>query len=379
MKKSLYQYVNDVYASLPKGEIPLNRKVLEIVLSIPFEQMVNDDDACLRLIRGTLEFESSVATQNRERASHILVTWLLGIGLRQFFHLEFSENSFEKHFEQNLWLQTAMLHDFGYLRKEVSQENLKLEEISGNYDLLTDSYSEEFSILNDMSNNSVFGRFFTYSYSEIRNYYSYSQYLHRNRKSAAGGEKNDHGIVGACIAFKKYCEANRRIKAKQKNIEKEIELLPSVAMSQVQKIACIVAASHNLFKSDSPENDAVYLEHGLNDLLSTSEIRVTKENKLLLLMSLVDTLECTKRFSKAINATAYLQQATTLKYVDIEFDESLQIDFSRLYQYIVNVRKNNEMAEVLLRHVSAIQNMSSWTSFKTEYDEAFPFVIRIRL
>ena len=37
------------------------------------------------------------------------------------------------------------------------------------------------------------------------------------------------------------------------------------------------------------------------------------ENKLLMLMSLVDTIECTKRFSERENPKAYLQEKTVLK------------------------------------------------------------------
>ena len=56
-----------------------------------------------------------------------------------------------------------------------------------------------------------------------------------------------------------------------------------------------------MFKA-TEKYDAKYGKHGLNGLLSTAPIKVTKKNKLLLLLSLVDIIECTKRFSsKKIN------------------------------------------------------------------------------
>ena len=370
MAKSLYDFIDAVYGSLLDGRIPLNEDAYNLISTTPFEEMINNDDKCLKLIQAALEFKSGVARENRHRASHILVTWLLGIGMSSFFKLDNSKDPFSKKFFPNLWLQTAMLHDYGYLCDEISNRDLALEDIVGEYDLLSDTYfDEDLSVICGMTANSQFAHYFTYSYQEIREYFAYGKHLHKKDILRPGVELNDHGIVGACIAFRKYCEA----------VTKKKKIKPSPAITQIQKIACIVAASHNIFKSSDAKTDNIYIQFGLTNLLSSSEVRVNKENILLLLMSLVDTIECTKRFSQKSNPKQYLQQATTLKYVDVEIEDGLLISFSRLHTYIERERKSEEMKKTLNSHINGLRNISSWTSFSAEYNEDVPFDVRIRL
>lgn len=64
------------------------------------------------------------------------------------------------------------------------------------------------------------------------------------------------------------------------------------------KTACLIAAQHNIFKSENLESDTTYKEYGLNSLLSTTPIAVSNANPLLYLLSVVDTIECSKRYEK---------------------------------------------------------------------------------
>lgn len=372
MKQSLYQYVASIYKSLPYGDIPLNQEAIEQIKAIPFEEMVNDDSACLKLIRSCLDFRSKVITDSRNRASHILVTWLLGVGLGKHLKLDVLENLFEESNYQKLWLQSALLHDYGYFLKEISEEGLTIGDISGDYALLTDDYDGVLSCLNGLSGNKKFHSYFTYSYKEIIAYYAYAQYLHQKYpESGSNAEKNDHGIVGACVAFNSFCQSAVKAKANA----------PHDSIIQTQKIACMIAASHNIFKSGDKGADEVYKQYGLTDLLSTSAVRITKENQLLLLMSLVDTIECTKRFSQRRNPSAYLQQATTLKYVDITTDDGIELDFSRLSTYIAKERKSDDLGKLLMQHVNAVRGISTWTVFsvmdRKEGDS--DYIVRISL
>lgn len=372
MTQSLYEYVASIYKSLPYEDFPLSKEAIEQIRANPFEQMVNDDGACLKLIRSCLDFQSKVITDSRNRASHILVTWLLGIGLGKHFKLDELGSEFEDGSYQKLWLQSALLHDYGYFLKETSDEGLTIEEISGDYALLTDDYDGVLSCLNGLSGSKKFHSYFTYSYKEIISYYAYAQYLHQKYpESGSNAEKNDHGIVGACVAFNSFCQSAVKAKANA----------PHYGIIQTQKIACMIAASHNIFKSGDKDADEVYKQYGLADLLSTSAVRITKENQLLLLMSLVDTIECTKRFSQRRNPSAYLQQATTLKYVDITTDDGIELDFSRLSTYIAKERKSEDMGKLLLRHVNALRGISTWTVFSAmDHKEGdSDYIVRISL
>ena len=138
---TLYSFAENTYQSLLDGSIPLNEKACEIIRETPFETIVAKDDLCLKLIQATLEFTSSVSRENRHRASHILVTWLLGIGFSRLFYFCINRSGFEKLYYNNLWLQSAMLHDYGYLCKELSDDTLSLETLTEGYNLLTDDYN----------------------------------------------------------------------------------------------------------------------------------------------------------------------------------------------------------------------------------------------
>lgn len=354
--QSLYDYISEIYNRLRSGKYVLKGSSLNIINSNSFDKMISDDDLCIDLINRVLQFESTLTKTNRNRASHTLVTWLLGIGLGEYFGLNHVDGEFGIRNYQRLWLQSAMLHDYGYFRREVSADLANIDDILKPYSLLVDEYDFAFlKCLNDLRTNEEYSQFFTYEYDEIKKYFKYSQELHSLSNVKKGAEKRDHGIIGGCVAFKKYCKAIEKSKMKD---DSEI--------TRIYKIACIIAASHNIFKSSGDEYDEKYQEYGLDNLLSTSPIRINEHNKLLLLLSLVDTIECTKRFSAKENPKEYLHQKTTLKYVNIDFeDHRVNLDFSPLSNYTLNKRKSEEMQAKVRNHVKAIASMSSWTSVHT--------------
>lgn len=353
---SLYHYAQETYNRIRMGEGVLNSAARKIVVEKSFDEMISNDELCINLIQAVLDFNSPLVKANRNRASHIIVTWLLGIDLGKRLGTDCVDGEFANRNYYRLWLQSAMLHDYGYFVKEISEDLNSIDDILKPYSLLEDKYDPEFlKCLNDMRNSDEFSGFFSYEYDEIRNYFRYSQDYHRNMKKNAGSEKNDHGIIGGCIAFNKYCKSLKRHKIKEDSEN-----------TRIQKIACIIAASHNIFKSGNAETDTKYMEYGLDNLLSTSSVRINDSNKLLLLLSLVDTIECTKRFSAKENRKEFLQQKTTLKYVGISFeDNKISLDFSGLYDYVAYVRKSENMMRKIEEHVDAIVGMGSWTIMYT--------------
>lgn len=232
-------------------------------------------------------------------ASHTLVTWLLGIKLANKFSLVITDSSFNNQRFNQIWLMTSISHDYGYFKKELLEESFDLRTLK--YNLLTDHYDIDFlSCLNYLEVKSNFENYFSYSYDEIKNYFEYSKQYQKDRKYSPNHEKCDHGIVGACMLFNEYCEKCDREILKGLN--------QSFVITQIRKIACIIGASHNIFKSSSIEQDNIYKKYKLSKLLSTSAIRVRKENNILSLLSLVDTIECTKRFSTKENSGEFLHQ-----------------------------------------------------------------------
>ncbi len=355
---TIYEYLKKTYEDIVDYKIlvGLNEISHNIVHNNSFESFIGNQDLCYDFIMDVLEDQSKDITLNKNRATHIVITWLLGIGFSKIYNLNMLISNFGKYFFEQIWLMTSITHDYGYFKKELLDDNFSLEMIEDKYNLLKDYYGDgELRFLNNMTKIHDFSSFFTYSYDEIKKYFNYRKDQLKDNLY----EKNDHGITGGCLAFMNYC------KNVEKNLNSKVSLKPSILHMQEQKIACITTASHNIFKS-TEKSDEIYLRYGLNNLLSTSPIRVNDNNKLLLLLSLVDTVECTKKFSKKQDVKNYLQEVTILKKINISvLNGEIVFDFTPIYNYLKTVRKNDEMAKKLLYHVKDIVDIGLWTCFKT--------------
>lgn len=375
VKINLLDFADNTYQRLKTALDPVAfPDAVSIMRSYAFAGIVNDDDTCFALIRAVMKFEgtkSGAPAKNKHRASHILVTWLLGVGLGEHLGINGFPSSLGALYSQQIWLQTAMLHDYGYFYDELRKKEQELSKLTGKYDLLTDRYDIDFlKPLNGMSKNADYKPYFTYTYDEIKNYYRYSQAYHAKEKSEEQFERNDHGIVGGCIAFREYGERIARTKQKQK---------PSAAITTIQKISCLTTASHNMYKSSDPKTDAEYRKYGLEGLTSAAPKRITQDNNLLLLLSLVDTIECTKRFSRKENKSEYLIQKTTLANVEIEMTQgAVTVDFSKLYDHICKRKENQAMLKKLRRHVKGVEGLGAWTSFCAAADADNEYRVRIK-
>lgn len=218
---------------------------------------IGNNEKCLDLIYLFLDLgrddKSILNKSNFNRASHIIITFLLGLGIEKRQKIIAGVNIFNSLPDEYLWMFTSLLHDYGYFRNEllVSKpfEDLKLE-----YDLLTDTYSEsEIKCLNNYSIR--FPKHCTFSYQTIKNYYAYKREFITTHGIDENGEANDHGIMGACLAFSQYIQ--HYVKYEYPRImwngtDRDNWLITEPLL---YKTACLVAAQHNLFKSESQESD----------------------------------------------------------------------------------------------------------------------------
>lgn len=362
---TLFEYLKSIYERILDGSIGFNEESYFLIKSHDFENLISNDDLCFSLIRSIIDQNGATSRQfsalNRNRASHIVATWLLGIGLAKHFGLNHTNSSFNNLFFDQIWLLSAVAHDYGYFKNELKNTKIDLSGFK-EYNLLTTSYFQPFlKCLNHMETTDEFKSYFSYSYDEIKNYFEFSKFYYSTLASISNYEMCDHGIIGACTLFNEYCQKC------QEEFNKGLE--QSDTVTKIHKIACIIAASHNIFKSDSTEKDKIYKEFGLINLLSTSPIRITKSNNILFLLSLVDTVECTKRFSAKENPKEYLQQKTVLNRIRIsEVNNGIVVDFNNLLDYLKNERKNNNMVEKLMKHLQSVDSLKNWTAFKTAYN-----------
>ena len=339
-------------------------------------EFIGNDEKCLRLIYQLLDLGrddiSVLHKKNFNRASHIIVTLLLGIGIENKQGVLTGVNSFNPMPDEYLWMLTALLHDYGYFRKELLVSK-SLDQLGLKYNLLTDEYHDEpLKCLNGYSNN--FSQYCTFSYDTINNYYEYRRnHIFINDEN---GEINDHGIMGACIAFSQYVQFYLKHEVPRINKRDKRIMLLQETEPLLYKTACLMAAQHNLFKSESTERDFEYGEYRLTQLLSTSPIRINERNPLLLMLALVDTIECSKRFSKKANPKKYLKMDTILNRTLIDVsDEQILIDFSKLYEFI-DKKNNVDLLSQLEKHIRNIMNLGSWTSYEAQQTEPFMIVIR---
>lgn len=347
--------------------IQLNAEEMDKLNSIEFSYFINDDDKCAEFVElVSSDFELLEKKENKfkilqrkDRASHSVITWLLGVGINN--NLEIFGNGY--HNCNLLWIQTSVNHDYGYYLDEIKDKRIKLEDIAQKYDLLADDYSNiEFDDLNQYLKNirlSGYGNFFTYNPDIIKNYYDYKKEWSIKHKEKE--EINDHGIVGACKLFRLYCED-------AKSIVKKGGPLPSITQMEIKKISCYNIASHNIFKSSSKKDDIAYKKHKLDTLTSTSPASIKKDNGLLMLLSLVDTIECYKRFSRKDKMG--LNSKTILEHTEINFsDKKLEISYKPLDDYIQKTNREIEiiekMRDILKKHINGIVDLQKWTEFKT--------------
>lgn len=84
---NLYNYIEKVYSELICTS-DLNKDSYYIIKLISFEKLINDDKQRLNLIYSILKLHLETISINRYRASHIVVTWLMGIGFGNLFKLK---------------------------------------------------------------------------------------------------------------------------------------------------------------------------------------------------------------------------------------------------------------------------------------------------
>lgn len=288
------------------------------------------------------------------RARHTVVNYFIGLALlpfaEQFLLISGSINGYSNldEFKQE-WLITAAYHDYGYFLKDINNSNLDLEKSVKYYLLCNDYDYGKYPFLDCLKNfREIFPEFFAYEYEEIIAYDEYSRKWRKEDNNTA--ELVDHGILGATRAFDSITE--NVAKAYGQNVNRSQELLHA-------KKAMITIAQHNIYKSNSAEKDKMMPEILKRKLSQASQVRISTETPLLLLLSLVDTIECVKKFSKATNSGGYLETLTVLKAVKVAVSENeIKLDLSELRS-----KWNNKNEETYTRYIEGIKSLDSWTQF----------------
>ena len=298
----------------------------------------------------------------QDRARHSAISFLLGELFSGFCSLiERINNLFSESYPyidtKYLWMLTSLEHDYGYYFQGRNYPNMN--EMIGK--LFNDGPRDDASLFRDL----VFEKkpTMTYSYSEM---ISYFDYRNEELKKNECNEKYEHGIWGGA---KLFSDQQRRIN-KEKQTNKELVEL---------KIVCLSIAQHNVYKSEK-NTDSDYIERGLYRLISDSEFRIDESTPLLLLLSLVDTLECVKKFSRSANKNSnkYLETKTVLQSIDVSFElenKCLKWDISKLEKKIKE-KSEQTLLEALVGYKRSISSLKQWTSFQiVELNDEFTITL----
>lgn len=347
------------------------------------ESVLKDDKSSAKFIREILQDDdfhdvdkdSEIYTLAEARARHSAITFLMGLVFRKFGGIfsmlsdaapvEAEDKKSHEDLGFQLWLITSLYHDKGYFSTRLQDENLAYEKLVKEYFLLTDQYQKEkLTCLNQFSEK--YGHFFAHTYEQVLCYDRYARDYHtRNamedeqkaKKSKSGSgkkevhERIDHGILGGFLVFHDLAK-----KAEKGNA--------SAANFNLIKAASMTIAQHNIFKSIDPEGDANYEKYGLGYLKHDGGFFVTEETPLLLLLCLVDTLECVKKFSKGENEDNSLVTKTVLRSIMLSVEtDRLEIDFSTLHKK-VEEKKNKDFSKKYTKYRKAVMDFGTWTAFE---------------
>lgn len=367
--KTLLDLMNDELIKL---------KVKKLTHYDRIEDFINDDKLSASFIRElskgidyrTPDNNSAIYDIAQTRARHSAITFLMGLVFKESFGLyleivkpfELEKDLFIED-SLGLWLLTALNHDIAYTLRSIEDSGLNYKN-KYTYYLLQDDYTDmgKLSILNRFSTR--YPDFQAYTYSEIE---AYDLYARKYHSKGTGKEKIDHGILGGIYVFDKkikYCISN--------DLRREDYL--------ITKASALTIAQHNIYKSADLKSDEIYGE-GLKKIHSYSDFVISQSTPTLLLLSLVDTVECVKRLSKKENNGSYLETLTVLRSIKMEVNEiEVVIDFNPLRQVIdkKNVSGKKGLVDILDKHISVIQGMPQWTSFNVEELELYKLHIGLK-
>lgn len=117
---------------------------------------------CLELLLHYLDLGNPPSGQwlhnNLYRCQHIFVTFLLGLGIDNKYNLLKDVNVINDMPDEYLWMLTSVVHDYGYLKKKLT-EMPQLIDVDEPYKLLSDNSScMQLSSTIDYSAKKGFGR-----------------------------------------------------------------------------------------------------------------------------------------------------------------------------------------------------------------------------
>lgn len=345
-------------------------------------KFITKDEKCRKFLKLLLSDDVEMPQQNspvyyisKGRISHSIVNYLLGRVFSQFSDIYGDINAVlepvcsTKEDVEKLWLITALYHDIGYLQKEIIDNTLDYKKY--NYYLYTDEMYQGDRMHPLHKFSEFYPRSMAYSYEQILDYDVFDR--ERRMREGETTERLNHGIFGGAYLF------NRLMDKAEKASDRDNML--------IIKATCMNIAQHNIFKSSSSEIDEQLSAYtSLAMLHKDTDFKINKTSPLLLYLSLIDTVECVKRFSKSCNKKSFLQTESVLTNVKAEVNKnSIKLDYSNLLDKIQEknlINEENILLNTYKNYINCnIKGLREWTIFNTNIfsDGDIPTKIEITL
>ena len=234
----------------------------------------------------TIPFNSAL-DQYDFRVKHVLFSFGLGIVLSSFNNLKNKiEDEYKKYEIQQsfiyTWITLCLYHDFGYFIGASYFSIDDIEKISLDYNIFNYTYCDS------RYSKELYCHYY-------KNKYKQQNWNQNNYNPSENEEVGDHGILGGYVLFERLYSSETKKNSKNKeiilptnDIELHFERIP------LYQDICFRIMEHNIWKNNKLYEDS----NPLQEIDAEHFLKIGYMEPLLYLLSLVDTIEMTKKFCR---------------------------------------------------------------------------------
>lgn len=338
----------------------------------PISDVVNNREKCVQYIKRILKkYDNKVVIpfdQTLEkydfRVKHVLFSFGLGFVLSRFCNLEQAiDDRYGKNYKIDdpftyVWLTLCLYHDFGYFIGPQYVKNKTLQSIAVDYDIFRTYYCSS-----------------RYSEKLYRAYYERKYRTQLENKSKLDlnqcEEVGDHGILGGYVLFQKLCASEETAAfAKTKapivqNLhegDSEAPIRYHRERLPLYQDICFRIMEHNIWK----EHETVPLSDPFREIDADHFQNISREEPLLFLLCLVDTIEMTKRFCRYPDSSSEKNRERYPKTLGSKIqikvsDDEIAMEYHKLKEAV----KSKDIQS----WIESITGLSDWVQVDTGHTE----------
>lgn len=342
----------------------------------PISDVVNNKEKSISYInkilrqygnKVTIPFQLSLERYDF-RVKHVVFSFGLGIVLASFCDLKNRiENQYRKYKIDNAfiytWLTLCLYHDFGYF---IGSSYLRTDNIQ---DLQLDHYIFEYDYCRSRYSKNLYVEYYKKKYED-------QSWEDKNYDMSNNEEVGDHGILGGYILFSRLYESEiKQDSSKLSKIAKalyELEEKNNKQEYHLERIPlyqdiCYRIMEHNIWKNEKCFNQG----HPFFEIDSNNFKLIDLIEPLLYLLSLVDTIEMTKRFctytDNSNNKEKYIYPKTLAKKINVNVSRStITMEYSELEKFI----KDNKYFGDISRWENGIAGLADWVSLDISVNDS---------